>query len=129
MSTSLCGKICITLPRCSRKERRHNFDSRCSIAATAAMSWRHCVFHCESKTTLFGLPKEDTTRNQWLSCIYNTVPEQFNRNICVCNAFYGGLFPEPNVTMPTFLTHNQKMFSYLKNLPLMIQKCVLSSAE
>ncbi len=36
------------------------------------------VFHCES--TLFGLPKEDTTRNQWLSYIYNTVQEQFNPN-------------------------------------------------
>ncbi len=33
------------------------------------------VFRCERETTLFGLPKEDTTRNQWLSCIYNTVPE------------------------------------------------------
>ncbi len=31
-------------------------------------------------------PKEDTTRNQWLSCIYNTVPEQFNTNIGVCAA-------------------------------------------
>ncbi len=41
------------------------------------------VFRCESETTLFGLPKEDTTRNQWLSCIYNTVPEQFNPNIRV----------------------------------------------
>ncbi len=39
------------------------------------------VFRCESETTLFGLSKEDTTRNQWLSCIYNTVPEQFNTNI------------------------------------------------
>ncbi len=38
------------------------------------------VFCCENETTLFGLPKEDTTRNQWLSCIYNTVPEQFNPN-------------------------------------------------
>ncbi len=44
------------------------------------------VFHCESKTTLFGLPKEETTRNQWLSCIYNTVPEQFNPNIRACAA-------------------------------------------
>ncbi len=52
------------------------------------------MFHCESKSTVFGLPKEDTTRNQWLSCIYNTVPEQFNPNIRVC-AFYRGLFPEP----------------------------------
>ncbi len=34
--------------------------------------------------TLFGFPKEDTTRNKWLSCIYNTAPEQFNLNIeCV----------------------------------------------
>ncbi len=44
------------------------------------------VFRCESKSTLFGLPEEDTTRNQWLSCIYNTVPEQFNPNIRVCAA-------------------------------------------
>ncbi len=42
------------------------------------------VFRCESESTLFGLPKEDTTRNQWLSCIYYTVPEQFNPNIRVC---------------------------------------------
>ncbi len=41
------------------------------------------VFHCERESTFFGLPKEDTTRNQWLSCIYNTVPEQFNPNIRV----------------------------------------------
>ncbi len=44
------------------------------------------VFHCESETTLFGLPKEESTRNQWLSCIYNSVPEQFNPNIRVCAA-------------------------------------------
>uniref|UniRef100_A0A672PBM2 Solute carrier family 2 member 11 n=1 Tax=Sinocyclocheilus grahami TaxID=75366 RepID=A0A672PBM2_SINGR len=37
ISTSLCGKICITPPKCSRKERRRNFYSRCSIVA-AAMS-------------------------------------------------------------------------------------------
>ncbi len=46
------------------------------------------VFRCESETTLFGLPKEYTTRNQWLSCIYNTVPEQFNTNIGVCAAHF-----------------------------------------
>ncbi len=46
------------------------------------------VFRCESESTLFGLPKEDTTRNQWLSCIYNTVPEQFNPNIRVCAAHF-----------------------------------------
>ncbi len=42
------------------------------------------VFRCESESTLFGLPNEDTTRNQWFSCVYNTVPEQFNPNIRVC---------------------------------------------
>ncbi len=54
------------------------------------------MFHCESESTLFGLPKEDTTRNQWLSCIYNTVPEQFNPNIRVCAAhFTEDYFLEP----------------------------------
>ncbi len=46
------------------------------------------VFHCESESTSFGLPKEDTTRNQWLSYIYNTVPEQYNANIRVCAAHF-----------------------------------------
>ncbi len=41
------------------------------------------VFHCESESILFEIPKENTTRNQWLSCINNTVPEQFNPNIRV----------------------------------------------
>jgi len=41
------------------------------------------VFHSESKGTLCRLPKENTTGNQWSSCIYNTVPEQFNPNIRV----------------------------------------------
>ncbi len=83
MSTSLCGKLCITPPKCSRKERRRNYYSCCSIVA-ATILWRCCVFRCESETTLFGFPKEDTTRNQWLSCIYNTVPDQFNPNIQMC---------------------------------------------
>ena len=26
------------------------------------MSYRRCVFHCDSETTLFGLPKEDDIR-------------------------------------------------------------------
>ncbi len=46
------------------------------------------VFHCESKSTLFGLPNEYTTKNQWLSYIYNTVPEQYNANIQVCAAHF-----------------------------------------
>ncbi len=46
------------------------------------------MFRCESESTLFGLPKVDTTRNQWLCCIYNTVPEHFNPNIRVCAAHF-----------------------------------------
>ncbi len=46
------------------------------------------MFRCESESTMFGLPKENTTRNQWLSCIYNTVPEHFNPNIRVCAAHF-----------------------------------------
>ncbi len=46
------------------------------------------VFRCERESTLFGLPEEDTTRNQWLSCVYNTVPEQLNPNISVCAAHF-----------------------------------------
>jgi len=38
------------------------------------------VFCFEIESSLFGLPKENTTRNQWLSCVYNTVPEEFNPN-------------------------------------------------
>ncbi len=46
------------------------------------------MFHSESESTLFGLPKEDSTRNQWLSYIDNTVPEQYNANIRVCAAHF-----------------------------------------
>ncbi len=88
MSTSRCEKICKTPPKCLHKERRRSYYSRCSIVAAAgAMSWRCCVSLWKRKY-FFGLPKEDTTRNQWLSCIYNTVPEQFNSNIRVCAAYF-----------------------------------------
>ncbi len=92
VSTSRCGKICKTPPKCICNERRWNYYSHCSIVAAAgAMSWRCCVSLLKRK--YFGHPKEDTTRNLWLSCIYNTVPEQFTCALCI--AFYGGLFPEP----------------------------------
>ncbi len=44
------------------------------------------VLRCERESTLFGLPKDDTTRNKWLRCFYNTVPEQYNSNIRLCAA-------------------------------------------
>ncbi len=72
------------------------------------------MFRCERESTLFGLPKEDTTRNQYLRVPeiqdfkichihnyteynqqWNVSSEQFNPNISVGSTFYGGLFPEP----------------------------------
>ncbi len=35
--------------------------------------------HCKRETTLFVLPKEDTTRNQRLSCIYNNSTQILDR--------------------------------------------------
>ncbi len=46
------------------------------------------MLRCESKSTLSGLPNEYTTRNQWLSYIYNTVSDQYNANIRVCAAHF-----------------------------------------
>ncbi len=57
MSTSRCGNICIMQPKCSREDRRRGFSNRSSV--DAVMSGRSCVFLCESKSTLFGLPKVD----------------------------------------------------------------------
>ncbi len=51
MSMSRCGNICI----------RRGFSNRSSV--DAAMSERSWVFLCESKSTLFGLPKVDAFRN------------------------------------------------------------------
>ncbi len=68
MSTSRCGNICKTLPKHTHKEGRTII-----LAVVLLLPPAPCpgdaVFQCESESTLFGLPKEDTTRNQWLSCI------------------------------------------------------------
>ncbi len=61
MSTSRCANICLMPPKCSCKERRCGF-SNCS-SVDAVVSGRRCVFLCESKSTLFGLLKEDAIRN------------------------------------------------------------------
>ncbi len=91
MSTSRCGNICVMLPKCSRKERRRGFSNRSSV--DAAMTGRRCVFLCESKSTLFGLPKEDAIRNNLLIFVYNRTAQPKCSNLC--NAFYGQPFCEP----------------------------------
>ncbi len=86
MSTSRCGNICITPPK--RIWNEITFILSVVLLLPPAPCCGDAVFHCESESTLFGLPKEDTTRNQWLRCIYNTFPEQFNPNIRVCAAHF-----------------------------------------
>lgn len=39
---------------------------------------------CASVTQLFGLPKEEEKKNQWLKFIYGTRPDQYNLNIFLC---------------------------------------------
>ncbi len=91
MSTSRCWNICIMPPKCAYKERRRGFSNRSSV--DAAMSGRRCVFLCESKSTLFGLPKVDAIRNHWLRFVYNRTAQPNCSNLC--NAFYGRQFCEP----------------------------------
>ncbi len=42
----------------------------------------------EGRTIILAVVLLLPTRNKWLSCIYNTVPEQFNPNIRVCAAHF-----------------------------------------
>ncbi len=74
MGNGLCNAA-----QCSREERRHGFSERSSVEA--AMSGRRCVFLCESKSTLFGLPNVDAIRNHWLRFVYNRTA---NPNVRIC---------------------------------------------
>ncbi len=65
--TTLFGEICITPPICIRNEKRRSYYSGCSV-----MFWRHCVLLWKRNYFVWD-PKEDTNRNQWFSCTYNTV--------------------------------------------------------
>ncbi len=79
ISTSRCENICVMPPKCSRKERRRGFSNRSSV--DAVMSGRRCVFLCESKNALFGLPKVDAIRNLWLIFVYY---RKHNPNVRIC---------------------------------------------
>ncbi len=52
------------------------------------------MFLCESKSTLFCLPKVDAIRNHWLRFVYNTTAQPKCSNLC--NALYGRQFCEPS---------------------------------
>ncbi|XP_028435956.1 uncharacterized protein LOC114556974 isoform X1 [Perca flavescens] len=38
---------------------------------------RRCFYNCESKYHLYGLPKEDSVKNQWLKFMFTTVPQTY----------------------------------------------------
>ncbi len=59
MSTSWCGEIFITPPKCLRKERVQDFFAVVQSLPQPAPCLGDAVFRCESKSTLFGLPKND----------------------------------------------------------------------
>ncbi|XP_041843780.1 uncharacterized protein LOC121641607 [Melanotaenia boesemani] len=52
------------------------------------MSRRRCILHCERKYPLYGLPKEDEEKNQWLRFIFNTVPQQYSPNLVLCSLHF-----------------------------------------
>ncbi len=87
MSTSRCGNVCV---------KNIWKDGVVSVTAVVLMqlSGRRCVFLCESKSTLFGLPKVDAIRNHWLRFVYNTTAQPKCLNLY--NAFYGRQFSEPS---------------------------------
>ncbi len=93
---------------------------------------------CRCESTLFDLQNEYTTKNQWLSYIYNTFPEYYNANIQIqelftkpgrvaynvnttngCEHYKVGQFQNRKDSL-VLLTH-VSMFRYLKNLLLTIQ--------
>ncbi len=53
------------------------------------------VFRCERETIEFGLPKEDTTTNQWFSCTQHCSRAAQCKYLNVCGTIYRRLFPEP----------------------------------
>lgn len=52
------------------------------------MSWRRCEFRCESINHLFGLPKTEEIRKQWLQFIYDAVPDQYSPKVRLCAAHF-----------------------------------------
>ncbi|XP_065099685.1 uncharacterized protein [Paramisgurnus dabryanus] len=49
---------------------------------------RRCYFHPDCKSPIYGLPKDDKIREQWLSFIFNSSSEHNNPNIFLCAAHF-----------------------------------------
>ncbi len=82
MSTSRCGEICITPPKYIYAMK----EGGAILAVELLPPCPEMLCFVVKEKHFVWLPKEHTTGNQWISCIYNTVPEQFNPNIGECAA-------------------------------------------
>ncbi len=88
MSMSRCGNIC---PNVHTKKEGVCFSNRSSVEA--AVSGRRCVFRCESKCALFGLPRVDAIKYHWLRFVYDRTAQP--KSSILCNTFYVRQFHEP----------------------------------
>ncbi|XP_059186310.1 uncharacterized protein LOC131969157 [Centropristis striata] len=52
------------------------------------MSRRRCFLQCDRKFPLYGLPREDEVKNQWLTFIFTTIPEQYSPNLLLCSRHF-----------------------------------------
>lgn len=46
--------------------------------------WRRCALECDLKTNLYGLPKAEEVKRQWLKFIFNCIPQQYNPSLYLC---------------------------------------------
>ncbi|XP_065100527.2 uncharacterized protein [Paramisgurnus dabryanus] len=49
---------------------------------------RRCYFHPDCKSPIYGLPKDENIREQWLRFIFNSSSEHNNPNIFLCAAHF-----------------------------------------
>ncbi|XP_056092191.1 piggyBac transposable element-derived protein 4-like isoform X2 [Rhinichthys klamathensis goyatoka] len=52
------------------------------------MPSKRCYFHPDCRSTLFSLPRDGGVRDQWLKCIFNSVPHNYYPNLALCAAHF-----------------------------------------
>ncbi|KAM4736443.1 uncharacterized protein FYW61_006582 [Anableps anableps] len=45
---------------------------------------RRCILNCDGQPTMYGLPRRDDKKEQWLRFIFNTIPKQYNPELLLC---------------------------------------------
>ncbi len=92
MSTSRCGKICITPPKSICKKEGGAIILAVLLLQPPAPCPGDAVCHCERETTLFGIQKRyKSVVKLYLQHCSRTLQPKY----CVCSAICAGLCPEP----------------------------------